>query len=95
MQDQYIINLFEKNKFDIIIKILSFINDKLNEKLIVKDNEKETSDNIFQFMTKLREYEQIRDYFKKIKIDIKEIEAIELKEIEINISDVEDSVNFK
>lgn len=96
--NKYIIENYEKNKKDIVLKTFKFINEFVEKQIEVVDNKEKTNERLLKFLFKPSHYEKIKDALEDLEISISDIEKIVLKDDENIIegeTDEENSIENK
>ena len=78
--NKYIIKIFENDDFEIILKTFIFLKNFVENKLEVIDSLEKTNERIFNFLSKLSQYEKIKDDLEDLDILVKDIEDIVLED---------------
>ncbi|MBD2178549.1 AIPR family protein [Pseudanabaena sp. FACHB-1998] len=78
--NKYIINTYEKNEKESILKTFKFIDQFVRKQLEIENNEEKTTDGIIKFLFKLSYYERIKDALNDLDISVKDIEDIVLED---------------
>jgi hypothetical protein len=91
--NKYIINIYEGDEKEVILKTFKFINQFVEKQLEVEDNEEKTTEGMIKFLVKLSYYEKIKDALDDLNIFVKDIEDIVLEDGDeiIQMDDIQDA----
>ncbi len=78
--NKYIINVYERDEKEVVIKTFKFINQFVEEQIGVENNEEKTTEGMIKFLVKLSYYEKIKDALDDLNISVKDIEDIVLED---------------
>src|SRR5690606_41856408 len=78
--NKQIIEIYEKDEKEIILKTFQFINQFVEKQIEVADNEEKTTERMFKFLFTLSHYQTIYDTLEDTEISVKDIEDIVLKD---------------
>lgn len=76
--NKYIINIYEKNEKEIILKTFKFLSQFVEQQVEVVNNERKTTERMIKFLSNLSHYQKIYDTLEDTEIAAQDIESIEL-----------------
>jgi hypothetical protein len=91
--NKHIIEIYEKNEKEIIIKTFKFINQFVKNQLKVSDNEEKTTEKILNFLFKPFHYEKIKEALEDLELFVEDIENVIIKDNEQLIEGETDEEN--
>jgi hypothetical protein len=74
--NDYIINIYEAGKIEIILKTFKFLEEFVKDRLEITDNNEKTAENIVKFFFEPFRYEQIKEELENMEISVNQIEDI-------------------
>ncbi len=88
-----IIEIYEKNEKEIIVKTFKFINQFVKNQLEVSKNEEKTTERILNFLFKPFHYEKIKEVLEDLELSVEDIESVIIKDNEQLIEGETDEEN--
>jgi hypothetical protein len=88
-----IIEIYEKNEKEIIVKTFKFINQFVKNQLEVSKNEEKTTERILNFLFKPFHYEKIKEVLENLELSVEDIESVIIKDNEQLIEGETDEEN--
>ncbi|MFT6962413.1 MAG: hypothetical protein ACJAWV_002144 [Flammeovirgaceae bacterium] len=97
--NNYIIEIYEKDKREIIIKTFKFLQQFVEKQMEVVDNKKKSTEKMIRFLFTLSHYEKVKEELEEETINVEDIENIILNDnediVDGETSDNEDDVSDK
>lgn len=97
--NNYIIEIYEKDKKEIIIKTFKFLQQFVEKQMEVVDNKKKSTEKMIRFLFTLSHYEKVKEELEEETINVEDIENIILNDnediVDGETSDNEDDVSDK
>ncbi|OBQ13351.1 MAG: abortive phage infection protein [Anabaena sp. LE011-02] len=88
-----IIEIYEKNEKEIIVKTFKFITQFVKNQLEVSNNEEKTTERILNFLFKPFHYEKIKEVLEDLELSVEDIESVIIKDNEQLIEGETDEEN--